>query len=104
MARYSNHRRKKDRSGQLDSGEHWISCACGKRGYSSRKGARAALRAVRTANERRGVEPISATAALREYLCDTGSWHIGHRTHRGANLNDPRLSFVPTVIVERRVS
>jgi hypothetical protein len=96
MTRYTPHRRKKDTSARANHPDNWITCGvCQKRSFPTMKAARAAQRLVRAANDRTGMETISADAELRPYWCDTGAYHIGHETPAGrANRNDPRLTFL----------
>jgi hypothetical protein len=96
MARYSTHRRKKDRSARRDDASSWSRCSCGKRSFQTLKAAREAQRAVRAANARDGIPAVSATGVLRPYRCETGGFHLGHETSGGRpNLNDGRLRFLP---------
>lgn len=98
MTRYTSSRRKKDRAGRHDNGESWATCGvCQKRAYISKKAARAAQRAQRAANDRKGLTTRSADAELRPYRCTTDAWHIGHETPRGANRNDGRLHFLDEI-------
>ena len=64
-------------------------CACGKRGYRERSEAKKVIREMRRQGKTR-------TDRVNAYRCITNPsfWHVGHGTHVGVNLNDPRLRFV----------
>jgi hypothetical protein len=71
------------------SGNEWHSCGCGKRGWTTHKGARAHLKSLRSARTRR------SDLVLNTYRCQTSPtlWHVGN-TRARPNLNDPRLRFL----------
>lgn len=66
----------------------WVTCSCGKRGWTSRRPAKAAARELLAKRQ----HPLP----LAVYRCDrgeTGLFHVGH-TYKPANLNDPRLTWI----------
>jgi hypothetical protein len=68
--------------------EDWITCSCGKRGWPTRRQAKAKVRELSEDDLR--TEPISV------YRCRDGTtnlFHVGHK-RPGPNLNDPRLSWI----------
>lgn len=63
----------------------YITCACGKRGFGSRRAAKAVVRELRE----RGDDPNDHM--LNAYRCRVSPvfFHVGHRGYLKQNLNDP---------------
>lgn len=90
MTRYTTSRQQKDRKAATP--DTWVTCACGKRLFPTKRTARAAAKALQGSAVDRTRDGISR---LRAYpACSGNGYHFGHDARRAGNLNDPRLTFV----------